>query len=233
MNLALIVAGGVGNRFGADKPKQFVDVNGIPILAYTLLAFQKSKVIDEIAVVCVDGWHNYVKKLKNKYNIEKLKYIVDGGNSRFESIYNGLCFFETMLSGKDFIMIHDSVRPCVTDLMISESFKVAGQYGASLAVAPCYDTMFISDNGNEISGIYPREKLFKGQTPETIRFDIALDCYRSAIKNGLKIDSPTSLLMQLNKPVGLSHGSQGNIKITTQDDIILFKSILDRMGIEL
>ncbi len=229
MNIALIVAGGVGNRFGANRPKQFVEVNGKPILLFTLSVFQQSPHVDKIAVVCIDGWHEFVEHMKDQYNISKLSYVIEGGASRFESIYNGLLFLKKKISIDDYIMIHDSVRPCITDEMIEDSFKVAAQYGAALAVAPCFDTMFISDDGVKINGIYPREKLFKGQTPETIRYEVAIKSYQSAKLNGLKIDSPTSLLMQFEQPVGLSRGSQGNIKITTQDDIILFKSILDRM----
>lgn len=231
MNIALIIAGGVGSRFGADRPKQFVVINEKPILQYTLNVFQESETIDKILVVCVDGWKDFVEQIKDEYHVSKLEYIIDGGDSRFESIYNGILFLKDKLTHSDYVMIHDSVRPCITNNIIKNSFEVAMQYGAALAVASCFDTMFISDDGATIKGIYPREKLFKGQTPETMRYDIALNSYQSAKLNGLKIDSPSSLLMQLDKPVGLSQGSQGNIKITTQDDVILFKSILDRMGV--
>lgn len=131
---------------------------------------------------------------------------------------------------------HDSQ---MVDLMIAESDFTYRKYRTMLwyngeilkcgTPARCFDTMFISDDGDTIKGIYPREKLFKGQTPETMRYNIALESYQYAKVNGLKIDSPSSLLLQLNKPVGLSQGSQENIKITTQEDIILLKYMLDRM----
>lgn len=226
MNIALLIAGGKGTRFGADKPKQFVEINDKPILAYTMSAFQKAKSVDVIAIVCVEGWRDYITDMKSKYGFSRLKYIVPGGKTRFHSIYNGIKFFANIAKKDDCIMIHDAVRPCITTSIIDESFAAAAKYGATLAVAPSFDTMYISEDSQTIQGIYPREKLFRGQTPETLQYDLALKSYNLAVARNLQIDATSVLLMKLNQPIHLTKGSQGNIKITTTDDVELFKALL-------
>lgn len=227
MNIAIIIAGGVGSRFGADIPKQFVEVNHKPIMAYTLETFEQSMEIDAIIVVCVASWEDYIDRLRNKFGITKLVSIITGGNSRFESIKKGIDEsnkFSTIAN--DILIIHDAVRPCVTSDQISSSIYITRENGAALAVAPCFDTMFISEDGNMINGVYPREKLFRGQTPESMRLSIANMFYNKALEDNNHIDSPTNLLMYYEQPVGKSLGSSNNLKITTQEDIMLFKTIL-------
>lgn len=228
MNKVLIIAGGMGNRFGAEIPKQFVEVNGKPIILYTLETFQSSPDVDSISVICVSGWESYVKSITEKNCISKLEKIITGGATRFDSIYNGVTSYQNVAKDNDLLLIHDAVRACLNHNIIHDSFLQAERYGAALTVAPCFDTMFISMNGNSIDGIYPREQLFKGQTPETIRFRTALDIYLRAKEENICIDSPTSLLMKFNIKVGISKGNQGNIKITTKDDIALFQTFLSK-----
>ena len=232
MNIVLLIAGGVGSRFGANIPKQFVEINNKPIIAYTLETFQKAIEIDQIVVVSVAGWEDYIERLKNNFAITKLMHIITGGDSRFESIYKGLISLADIANESDLILIHDAVRPCVTTNQINSSIRVAKIQGAALAVASCYDTMFVSRDGIIIDKVFPREELFKGQTPETIQYGIAYSAYREADKEGVYIDSPTSLLLKLNIPVGLSLGSQENLKITTMEDIALFKTIIEEGGNE-
>ncbi|SNV54486.1 IspD/TarI family cytidylyltransferase [Veillonella rodentium] len=232
MNIVLLIAGGVGSRFGANIPKQFVEINNKPIIAYTLETFQKAIEIDQIIVVSVAGWEDYIERLKDTFSITKLTHIITGGSSRFESIYKGLISLEDIADKSDLILIHDAVRPCVTTNQINSSLRVAKVQGAALAVASCYDTMFVSRNGTIIDDVFPREELFKGQTPESIQYGIAYNAYKEAEQKGLYIDSPTSLLLKLNIPVGLSLGSQENLKITTMEDIALFKTIIEEGGNE-
>lgn len=232
MNIVLLIAGGVGSRFGANIPKQFVEINNKPIIAYTLETFQKAIEIDQIVVVSVAGWEDYIERLKNNFAITKLMHIITGGDSRFESIYKGLISLADIANESDLVLIHDAVRPCVTTNQINSSLRVAKIQGAALAVASCYDTMFVSRDGIIIDKVFPREELFKGQTPESIQYGIAYSAYREADQKGLYIDSPTSLLLKLNIPVGLSLGSQENLKITAMEDIALFKTIIEEGGNE-
>lgn len=227
MNIALLIAGGVGSRFGADIPKQFVEIHNKPIIAYTLETFEEAIEIDKIIVVSVSGWEEYIGKLKHKFNITKLDAIITGGNSRFESIHKGIQYLQDTADDKDIILIHDAVRPCVTTNQINSSLHVAKEEGAALAVAACYDTMFVSRDNKVIDDIFPREQLFKGQTPESMVYQTALATYNQAAEEGVAIDSPTSLLMHYQIKVGLSLGSQDNLKITTAEDIALFKTIIE------
>lgn len=230
MNKALVIAGGRGNRFGAEIPKQFVEVNGKPIILYTLETLQDSPDVDSISIVCVSGWESYVKSIAEKNHVSKMEKIITGGDTRFESVYNGMISYQGGAQEDDLILIHDAVRACIDQDIIHDSFLQAERYGAALAVAPCFDTMFVSMDGESIDSVYPREQLFKGQTPETVKFGIAIDVYRRAKKEKQYIDSPASLLMKFNVKVGLSKGNQGNVKITTQDDILLFQTVLSKRG---
>ena len=172
----------MGSRFGANIPKQFVEINNKPIIAYTLETFQKAIEIDQIVVVSVAGWEDYIERLKNNFAITKLMHIITGGDSRFESIYKGLISLADIANESDLVLIHDAVRPCVTTNQINSSLRVAKIQGAALAVASCYDTMFVSRDGIIIDKVFPREELFKGQTPESIQYGIAYSAYRELTK---------------------------------------------------
>ena len=219
MNIAILTAGGKGTRFGADVPKQFLKVHGKPILLYDLLLFQKVACIDKVVTVCADGWQDYVQELKDTYCLNKLITVIKGGDSRYQSIYNGLSFCFDYCSDEDILLIHDAVRPCITEEIITDSIEKAQEFGASLAAAPCFDTMYVSKDGQQIERTYPREKLFKGQTPISIQANLAKTAYGEAIKQDLQTDSPAVLLMRLGYRVVLSKGSQLNLKITVPDDI--------------
>lgn len=227
MNIALLIAGGRGSRIGADIPKQFVKVHGKPIILYCLFLFQKAACIDEIIVVCTDGWQEYVKNLRETYGINKITTVIKGGDSRFHSIYNGISFCKNHYHSDDILLIHDSVRPCITEEMLIDSIEKAQQFGASMASAPCFDTMYISTDGHQIEDIFPRNKLFKGQTPISIQANLAVQSYDEAFNKGLQTDSPTVLLLQLGHRVIFSKSSQLNMKITIPEDIQLFSNLME------
>lgn len=219
MNIAIIIAGGAGKRFGTNVPKQYVKVNNEPVILYTLRIFQDAKCIDKIVVVCTEEWNEYIKTLKSAHHLCKLTDIVKSGDTRFYSIYNGILFCRSQYDKQDILTIHDAVRPCITEELLEDNITMAKVHGAALATAPCFDTMFTSSNGEFAEGIYPREKLFKGQTPVSMQAELAAECYQKAANCQLFTDSPAALLLQLGKKVALSKGSQQNIKITTKEDL--------------
>ena len=219
MNIAIIIAGGSGHRFGTNTPKQYVKANNEPVIWYTLRIFQRAKCIDRIVLVCAEEWEDYIKKLKYTHNLSKITDTVKSGDTRFNSIYNGIIFCCSQYDKQDILLIHDAVRPCITEELLQDNITMAKVHGAALATAPCFDTMFISSNGEFAEGIFPREKLFKGQTPVSIKAELAAECYKKAVDGHLYTDSPAALLLQLGKNVALSKGSQQNIKITTKEDL--------------
>ena len=221
MNIAIVIAGGSGKRFGSKIPKQYVTVHKEPVILYTLRVFQSAKCIDKIVLVCSREWDNYNKALISAYNLSKLTDVIQSGNTRFASIYNGINFCCSQFDKQDILVVHDAVRPCITEELLENNIKMARRYGAALAAAPCFDTMFISSNGDYVEEIFPREKLFKGQTPVSIKVDLAAACYKKAIERKLFTDSPAALLLQLGEKVSLSKGSQQNLKITTQEDLMI------------
>lgn len=225
MNTAIIIAGGSGNRFGTKIPKQFVKVNNEPVIWYTLRIFQYAKCIDKIVVVCTEEWEGFLKALQTTHNLSKLTDIIKSGDTRFASICNGIMFCCSQFDKQDILLIHDAVRPCITEELLENNIIMARLYGAALAANPCFDTMFISSNGEFAEGIYPREKLFKGQTPVAIKTELAAECYQTAVDRQLYTDSPAALLLQLGKKVALSKGSQQNIKITTKEDLKILDSL--------
>lgn len=221
MNIAIVIAGGSGNRFGAKIPKQYVKVNNEPVILHTLRIFQYADCIDRIVLVCSKEWETYNKILKTTHDLSKLTDVVHGGDTRFASIYNGIAFCCNQFDEQDVLVIHDAVRPCITEELLENNIKMARLCGAALAAVPCFDTMFISGNGDFAEGVFPREKLFKGQTPVSIKADLAAACYKKAIELNLFTDSPAALLLQLGEKVSLSKGSQQNLKITTQEDLAI------------
>ena len=225
MNIAIIIAGGSGTRFGTRIPKQYVNVHNEPVILYTLRVFQYAKCIDRIVVICKKECEAFIKTLKNTHSLSKLTNIINSGHTRFASIYNGITFCCSQFGKQDTLLIHDAVRPCITEELLENNIAMARLYGAALAAAPCFDTMFISGNGDFEEAIYPREKLFKGQTPVAIKAELAAECYQTAVDRQLYTDSPAALLLQLGKKVALSNGSQQNIKITTKEDLKILDSL--------
>ena len=143
MNIAVIIAGGSGNRMGQDIPKQFIHIHDKPILIYTLEGFQQHDMIDAIEVVCIDGWEAVVQAYANQFCIDKLKWIVKGGNSAQESIRNGIYNLEGKASPEDVIIIHDGIRPMIDDTVLTDVIEKAQQYGNAVTSMPYNEQIFI------------------------------------------------------------------------------------------
>ena len=140
-NIALIIAGGVGSRMHQDIPKQFISIFDKPVIVYTLEAFEKNPNIDEIAVVCVDGWHDVLRAYAKQFHITKLNIIASGGSTGQESIYNGLKALKDVAEPEDIILVHDSIRPMVGQEIITDCALKAKKYGNAVSVIPCQEAM--------------------------------------------------------------------------------------------
>ena len=227
MNIALIIAGGSGRRMQQEIPKQFINVNDKPIIIYTLEAFQNHPDIDEIGVVCIDGWHDILRAYTRQYRIDKLKWIVPGGENGQDSIRNGVLEAERRYRREDIILVHDAIRPLVSHDIISDCIVQCKKYGSAIVTTPC-NTAVLRKTGAECSGeIVDRQTLAMTQTPQAFPIGRLADAHRTTLERGI-VNSVASctMMIELGETVHFSIGSETNIKLTTKDDLEIFKALL-------
>lgn len=228
MNIALLTAAGSGTRMHQDIPKQFIHVDNKPIIIHTMEAFQNHPSIDGIIVVTIDSWTDVLWAYAKQFNITKLKWVVPGGETGQDSIKNGLDTLKKEV-GEDntTVMIHDGNRPLVSTEIISDSLATYAKYGNAVAVIPCTEVVFESENGTSSCVSTEREKLFRTQTPHTYNLKDLLDAHREAKEKGIVNTAASCMLMkELGKMTYFSRGSEENLKITTTDDLKIFKALL-------
>ncbi|MBO6140220.1 MAG: 2-C-methyl-D-erythritol 4-phosphate cytidylyltransferase [Ruminococcus sp.] len=226
-NIALIIAGGSGNRMHQDIPKQFITVNEKPVIVYTLEAFQSHPEIDAIAVVCIDGWEHVLQAYAKQFNISKLKVIVPGGENGQSSIRNGVFELEKQFDKDDIVLIHDAIRPMVSAEIISDCITKTRKYGNAITVIPCAEAMLQTEDAVMSTGSYPRDRLKRTQTPQGFKIGDIAQLHRDALKAGITNSvASCTLMIEMGKQVYFSNGSEKNIKLTTVDDIDIFKALL-------
>lgn len=227
MNIALIIAGGKGVRMNQEIPKQFLTVNEKPVIVYTMEAFQRHADIDAIAVVCIAGWENILSAYARQYGISKLKHIIPGGENGQASIRNGVFELEKHYAPTDLILVHDAIRPMLSADIISDCIATATQYGSAIATVPCQEAMLETEDQLSTSSSYPREKLRRTQTPQCFPIGSLADAHREALDKGI-VNSVASctLMVELGRTIYFSHGSEKNIKLTTPEDIDIFRALL-------
>lgn len=228
MNIALLTAAGIGSRMGQDIPKQFMHVEDKPIIVHTLEAFQKHPSIDAIAVVTLPSWIEVLTAYAKQFNITKLNWVVAGGETGQESIYNGLVAISKDLSDDDIVMVHDGNRCMVSDEIISDSLATYREFGSAVAAIPCVEAVFrSSDKGHSSTISVPREQLYRTQTPHTYSLKKLLWAHEEANKQGITNTAASCTLMQeLGETIYFSKGSEENLKITTVDDLVIYKALL-------
>lgn len=226
-NIALLIAGGSGQRMNQDIPKQFINVLDKPVIVYTLQAFQKHSAIDAIVVVCIDGWHEILRAYAKQFNITKLVSIVSGGKNGQESIKNGLMEIKKLFNEDDLVLIHDAIRPMVSEDIISGNIVTCNSFGSAITAIPCAEAMLKTDDKNIANGLYDRDKLMRTQTPQTFKLKKLLWAHEEAAKRNITNSVATCTLMaELGETMHFTQGSEKNIKLTTPDDIEIFKSLL-------
>ena len=227
MTIALIIAGGTGNRMGQDIPKQFLTVNEKPVIIYTLEAFQNHPKIDAIAVVCISGWETVLQSYANQFNITKLQYIIPGGDCGQASIRNGVYELEKHFNKDDIVLIHDAIRPLVSDEIISDCISTTLEHGNSITCIPCAEAMLQTEDSVISCGSYPREKLKRTQTPQGFKIGDICNLHREALEAGITNSvASCTLMIEMGKQVYFSKGSEKNIKLTTVEDLDIFKALL-------
>lgn len=229
MTTAIIIAGGSGSRMGQDIPKQFINVYDKPVLIYTLEGFQKHSQIDAIELVCIDGWHDIARAYAKQFNINKLKWIVSGGNTGQESIRNGVYNLEGKISDDDIVIIHDGIRPLVDETVLSNVIIKCRQYGNAVSSMPYNEQIFVADDEISTVKYIPRESIRRVSTPQAYKFGLLDSKYHEAFekKIGIYGSSYTNTMMvELGERLYFAEGSDKNIKLTTKDDLEMFKAYL-------
>ena len=211
-----------------DIPKQFIHVDNKPVIIHTMEAFQNHPSVDAIIVVTIESWTDVLWAYAKQFNITKLKWVVPGGETGQGSIKNGLDMLKKEV-GEDntTVMIHDGNRPLVSTEIISDSLATYAKYGSAVAVIPCTEVVFESEDGISSCVSTEREKLFRTQTPHTYNLKDLLDAHREAKEKGIVNTAASCMLMkELGKMTYFSRGSEENLKITTTDDLKIFKALL-------
>ena len=227
MNIALIIAGGRGMRMGQEIPKQFLTIHDKPVIAYTMEAFQKHPDIDVIAVVCVDGWESILSAYARQYGITKLKHIIPGGENGQSSIRNGVFELEKHYSPSDLVLIHDAIRPMVSQDIISGCIATVREHGSAIVTIPCQEAMLETTDQISTHSTYPRDHLKRTQTPQGFPLGVICDAHRRALEQGITNSvASCTLMVELGETVYFCAGSEKNIKLTTPDDLEIFKALL-------
>lgn len=233
MNIAIIIAGGSGHRMGQDIPKQFINVYDKPVIIYTLESFQRHPQVDAIEVVCIDGWHEVLWAYAHQFNITKLKWVVSGGNTGQESIRNGVFNLEGKASDDDIVIIHDGIRPLVDESVLTDVIIKAHKYGNAVTSLPYNEQIFVVNPDDETTTkqYIPRETLRRVSTPQAYRFDKLDWGYHEAYEKEIGIYGSAytnTMMVELGETLHFAAGSDKNIKLTTKDDLEMFKGYLKK-----
>lgn len=229
MITAIIIAGGVGKRMGQDIPKQFIIVDGKPIIIYTLESFQNHPQIDQILVVCKSSWEDTLWAYIKEYQISKVKWIIPGGSKGQESINNGVQFLKEYAKEDDTIIIHDGIRPLVDELVLSDVIVKCKEYGNAVTSLPYNEQIFIKETEETTTQYVDRNTLRRVSTPQGYQYGKLLAAYNRAVAEdiGMTDSSYTNTMMvDLGERLYFAAGSDKNIKLTTTDDLELFKAYL-------
>lgn len=219
---AIVLAGGRGKRMGAVQSKQYIDLNGKPILYYTLKQFIVNKLIDYIILVVPEDEVGYCKnKVLNKYGL-KVDKLVSGGKERQDSVYNAL----SQLENSDIVLIHDGARPFVSHKIINDAVKYAEIYKAAAPGVMPKDTIKIKGENNFSVETLMRNNLVAIQTPQAFEFNLIYNCHKEVKKRGIVVTDDTSVVELFGNKVYIYEGNYTNIKITTPEDLALAKYLV-------
>lgn len=226
-NIALIIAGSVGNRMGQNIPKQFLNVFDKPVIVYTMECFQRHPEIDGIVIVCVDGWHEMVNSYAKQFGIAKLESIISGGKTGFESIINGTKEVERLFGGDALILVHDAIRPNLSQEIISENIRVCHEKGNAITCIPCQEAMLYSKDRLSSDKSINRDELLRTQTPQTFYVKDLRAVQEEALAKGMKNTTAScTLMIEMGRTVYKVDGSEKNVKLTTPEDIEIFKALI-------
>lgn len=229
MNIAIVFAGGVGARMGASVPKQFLELNGKPVLAHTLALFQNHPLIDEIVLVVAPEYFDDCRALAAKYGVAKPLTLAESGDSAQASIYSGLKAAAAKHPPETVVLLHDGVRPYVLPEVIAANIEAVEKFGNAVTYTPCYETIVLSKDGSTISAMPYRKESYTAQAPQSFRLGDILAAHeriRARPEGYADMVDQATICWTLGIPMHLVPGNRGNVKITTPEDIISLDALL-------
>lgn len=225
MNFCVVLSGGVGNRMSSDIPKQYMTVNGRPILIHTIQSIQQCSNVNKIIIVAHPDYHTHITNWIKEFQIQTEVYLTENGDSRQESILQGLkkCM-QISKNEKDVVIIHDAVRPFISVELIDRCLDALTDHDGALPVIPVKDTLYYSENGNQITDLLNRDKIYAGQAPEAFLLQKYYRINENLTKSELEcIRGTTEIAFRHNFDIALVAGEEANFKITTPEDFELYK----------
>ncbi len=229
MNIAIIFAGGSGVRMGAGIPKQFLEINGKPVIIHTLQLFQYHREIDKIYVSIIADYLDYMQELADEYRLSKVAAILPGGATAQDSIYNALKRAEAENPADSVVLIHDGVRPFVSRSVISENIRAVREYGNAITCTSCYETVLISRDGETVEELPLRKNSYTAQAPQSFRLGeiiAAHDVVRARPERYENMVDACSIIRSQGITAHMVQGNRGNIKVTTPEDVYMFRALL-------
>lgn len=229
MNIALIFAGGTGQRMNSrSKPKQFLELHGKPILIHTLEYFDQHHNIEAICIVCLRGWEEELKRQLRQFQIEKVRWIVEGGDTGHDSIYNGLKILMESCSPEDIVLIHDGVRPLISEELISANIESVKKYGNAITVEDAAESVVVMDEGaNTISGMPQRSRTKIAKAPQSFYLKDIWEVHQYAQRDNIKSIDSSDLMHKYGKKMYTVKSTPFNIKIATPSDYYVFRAIYE------
>ena len=227
MNIAVIFAGGVGKRMNTNgTPKQFLNVNGIPIIIHTLKIFEKCSEIDYIVIACLESYIQMLQELVMEHRLRKVYKIVPGGETGQDSIYHGLQAAQEIEGTEKIVLIHDGVRPLIDESLIRRNIESVRAHGTAISAVPARETIIQIQNGNQVASVTNREATFLARAPQSFYLEDILHFYQKAEKEHLRFIDSCTLMLHYGQKLHTVETDSQNIKITTPDDYYIFKALL-------
>lgn len=230
MITALIFAGGTGQRMNSrSKPKQFLEVYGKPIIIYTLEHFEYHEEVDNIVIVCLKSWINELKGLLNRYGITKVSLIVPGGETGHDSIFNGLKAMKETSENNDIVLIHDGVRPLITEELISNNINAVKEFGNAITVEGARESVIQSADGIRINSVTERNCTYIAKAPQSFYYDSIFAIYEKAMLSGFKSIDSAHLLSFFGLTMHMVQSTKNNLKITEPIDYYIFRALYEAL----
>lgn len=229
MNIAIIFAGGSGIRMGAGIPKQFLEINGKPVIIHTLQLFQYHGEIDKIYLSVLEDYIEYMQELVDDYRLKKVACILPGGETAQDSIYNALKKAESENPSDSIVLLHDGVRPFVSYEVISNNIEGVKKNGNAITCTSCYETILLSHSGETVESVPFRKDTFAAQAPQSFYLKDIIEAHETIRKRPERYENMVdacTIIRSLGKEAYMTPGNRGNIKVTTPEDVYMFRALL-------